>query len=188
MSRLEVIDRRKQKAEDEAAMSMEPPEQLAAVEEETYDPAAPRTWKEKTSFMVTLMGLGNGVNVITGRAVNVRNDGLSCASIVILNSIWEEDTAAPNSGDWQSEALSRLESFLLCGCRPSGARCKYHSAALQGWIEEGIQRVRGTMSKPVPPAIKALIEAEKREAALIQAPKPNVMPSGLRNILDRKRI
>ena len=172
---MEIVDRRHgsdSRAEEERAAEVvgelinRPPDILEQCDQVHGEKLR---WVE-IAYLVTLMQVG-GMGIITGRVVGLRSDGYACSAFVVLNPLWKDGATGMEGGHWITEARSRLETFLNCGCTKDRA-CGFHASAVRGWIEEGLQRVKSTTSKPVPGCIKVMNSQEQELASRIQIAKP----------------
>jgi hypothetical protein len=101
-------------------------------------------WQD-VAYLVAFMGL-NGQNVVSGRSVGLRDDGVVCIADYIFSPIWAEGF------DWTVVGRERLETYLVC----------------EEWLEEGVQRLSSLGQNGVPMAMEALVRKQQGASRIIR--------------------
>ena len=117
------------------------------------------TWQD-VAYLVAFMGL-NGQNVVSGRSVGLRDDGVVCIADYIFSPIWAEGF------DWTVVGRERLETYLVCECEEDKV-CEYHVGKMQEWLEEGVQRLWSLGQNGVPMAMEALVRKQQGASRIIR--------------------
>jgi hypothetical protein len=149
-----VIDRR-----GAAHVSIEcvpAPQPVAAITEETRKSRI--IWR-KVSFLICQAQSPMGI-LILGKAIGLRQDGLSCCSDYVLPPVFPEHL------DWVKEARRRLNTYLGCECQ-NGVLCATHRNLIPNWQKEDFAKLTELSSKPAPEAVEAFIKQAQAKPNLV---------------------
>ena len=141
MSSFEIIDRRGQNKEPR-------------VDPVEVKPAAVTGEWQDVAFVIALLPQRDGSQIVIGRAIGLREDGLTFVADYWFPFIWPEDL------EWTEKARERLDTFRECQCE-SHAPCSIHQMYIRQWMEADYQRVALSASGNPPLALAAYLRAEE---------------------------
>lgn len=160
--KIRVVDRRKEKAEAEAATILTIEE---AVPQEEQPSTYGKKWKSIGLMIVFIQGQGNAP-IPAGRAIGMRDDGKGpFIADLIFPPIW------PEKLDWVKEVRKRLDTFLGCECKEHNP-CAVHKIIMPQWTREDTKRISEISSQPIPECIEILMKADQaRQNSKIIVPR-----------------
>jgi hypothetical protein len=136
---------------------------------------AQREWISPLAFMTGIMQFPQLGGLIVGRALRIRNDGYPAMSVVLLNSIWDENSPDGDNGRWEDKAVERLNTYLSCGCRGLDS-CEFHKVSLQKWLDLDAGRLQKVFETNLPEAVARLKEFEEEHSRTIVKPGGPMKP------------
>ena len=143
MSRFEITDKRRQKAEAEVSAPVAVIEPVPSTNKSSW---------EEVKYGVAFRPAQGGI-IILGRAMGLRSDGLPFLADYWFTADWDDNR------DWETHAKKRLDTFLNCGCN-SHAPCAVHKMYFDQWLQQDTQRLTLAGNRPVPKVLEIMHKAE----------------------------